>query len=369
MSIEILLLACLLVLVVAGASSAQGLFEVSQVLKGPVGDHGYRGIMGDFIRLKDGTLLFTYTDGDIKCLRSTDEGRTWSAASTLVAAPKPPAAGRIAHPSFLRCKSGDILVTYIYTTHPTTPYFGTNYYRRSADEGKTWSDQYCYTPYPGYCLVHNDRLHTLSNGRIIAAAEYKAYMPSSEDHSGFVGLTFQSDDDGYSWHPSSNTVDLYKEKKTEVQEADVVELKDGRLLMFARTYSGFPVFAYSEDKGETWGPGIERRDIAMPYAGLATVVRIPATGDLLFIWINKKSQDKVKPQINRRCGLAAAISTDDGQTLTHLRQIADDPDDDFGYQAVEFIDDKTALVAFHARDGIRLARIGIDWFYDASARE
>jgi sialidase-1 len=158
-------------------------------------------------------------------------------------------------------------------------------------------------------------------------------------------------------------VDLYRDKKIEVQEADCVELKDGRLLMFARTYSGFPIFAYSEDKGESWGPPIERRDIEMPYAGLATVRRIPSTGDLLFIWINKRSQDKEKPQINRRCGLAAAISTGDGQTLTHLRQIADDPNDDFGYQAVEFLDSGVVLVAYHARDGIRLSRIGVDWFY------
>ena len=350
-------------LLALGAVSGAPLFETSQIVKKPVGDYGYRGIMGDFVRLKDGSLLMSYTDGDIKCIRSTDEGKTWGEPYVLVPQPAPPAKGHIGAPGFLHCANGDLLVTYYHSTHPATPYYATNYYRRSADEGKTWSDQYCYTPHPGYLLVHNDRLLRLSTGRLLAVAEYKAYLPSTEDHSGYVGMSFQSNDDGYSWYPSANTVDLFKDKRMEVQEADVVELRDGRLLMFARTYSGYPVFAYSTDKGESWGPPVERTDIPMPYAGLPTVRRIPSTGDLLFIWISKKSNDKQNPKIQRRCGLAAAISKDEGQTLTNLRDIAYDENDDFGYQCVEFLEDGVVLIAYHARDGIRLARIGTDWFY------
>jgi len=149
----------------------------------------------------------------------------------------------------------------------------------------------------------------------------------------------------------------------EVQEADAVELRDGRLLMFARTYSGYPVFAYSEDKGETWGPPIPREDIEMPYAGLPTVRRIPSTGDLLFIWISERSVDKENPKIHRRCALTAAVSKDEGETLIHKRNIVRDPEDDFGYQCVEFIGDDLVLVGYHTREGIHVARIGVDWFY------
>ncbi|NTV06496.1 MAG: CpsD/CapB family tyrosine-protein kinase, partial [Chlorobiaceae bacterium] len=35
-------------------------------------------------------------------------------------------------------------------------YYGHNYYRRSSDEGKTWTEQFCMTPHPGYYIVHND---------------------------------------------------------------------------------------------------------------------------------------------------------------------------------------------------------------------
>lgn len=353
----------LLVLCLLSAAAADALFEEIHLVKMPRQDYGYRGNMGDFVQLKDGTILFSYTDSDLKVMRSSDQGKTWSGPEVLMKAIAAPAKGYAVHPSFLRLPSGDLMMTYIYSTYPTTPYFGTNYYRVSADEGKTWSDQFCYTPHPGYCIVHNDRLLTLSTGRLIATAEYKQYLPSTEDHSGYVGMTFYSDDGGYSWYPSTNTVDMYGSDKVEVQEADVVELKDGRLLMFARTYSGWPVFAYSEDKGQTWGPPIPRKDIKLPYAGLPTVRRIPSTGDLLFIWISERSQDKEKPQINRRCTLTAAVSKDEGQTFANQRNIASNPEDDFGYQAVEFLADGTVLVAYHFREGIRLARIGVDWFY------
>ena len=355
-------LSVVLLLAVSLACAAP-LFEVSSVVKKPRGTYGYRGIMGDFIRLTDGALMLSYTDGDIMAVASTDQGRSWGSPRMLVKRPSPPARGSIAHPSFLRLDSGDIMLTYIYTTHPTTPYYGHNYYRLSADEGQTWSDQYCFTPYPGYLPAHNDRLQRLSTGRLLMMAEYKAHLPSSDDHSGYVGMSFFSDDGGYSWQPSRNTVDAFKDgARVEVQEADAVELSDGRLLMFSRTYSGYPIFAYSEDMGQSWGPPIPRHDIPMPYAAMPTVRRLP-TGDLLFIWISEKSQDTQDPKVWRRCTLSAAISKDEGETLINRRTIVTDPEGDFGYQCVEFLDDQTVLIAYHTREGIDLARVGVDWFY------
>jgi len=344
-------------------ASQTAVFEVCHAVVKPRQTYGYRGIMGDFLELKDGSIVMAYTDGDILAVKSTDRGRTWGSPFVLVAAPRPPAKGYYAAPSFLRLPDGDILLAYFYTTYPTTPYFGHNYLRRSSDEGATWTEPVCYTPYPGYLPVHNDRLQVLSTGRLLAIAEYKAYLPSSDDHSGYVGMSFFSDDGGYSWQASRNTVDMYG-SGIEVQEADAVELRDGRLLMFARTYSGHPVFAYSEDKGETWGPGILREDIPMaPAAGFPTVRRIPSTGDLLFIWITEDARDKEDPRIVRRCALTAAISSDEGRTLTHFRHIARDPEDDFGYQCVEVLPEGIVLVGYHSRDGIYVARIGVDWFY------
>jgi hypothetical protein len=46
----------------------------------------------------------------------------------------------------------------------------------------------------------------------------------------------------------------------------------------------------------------------------------------------------------------------------HERAIGSDPDDDYGYPSLTFLNDM-ALVSYHKRDGIYAARIGIDWFY------
>jgi sialidase-1 len=66
----------------------------------------------------------------------------------------------------------------------------------------------------------------------------------------------------------------------------------------------------------------------------------------------------------RRSAIACAISTDEGKTFIHQRNIVRDPEDDFGYQCVEFMGKDLAVIGYHAREGLRVARIGIDWFYE-----
>lgn len=346
----------------AGTSQAgsKALFEEIHVVKKPKQQYGYRGMNGDFLRMKDGSILFCYTEGGeqggIMAVRSSDGGKTWAPPWVLVPQPRPPARGYYCHPSLLRVQNDEILLTYIYSTYPATPYYAKVFFRRSADEGQTWAEQFLVTPYPGYTLVHNDKLLSLKDGRIIAMAEHKEYLPSTEDHSGYVGMSFYSDDNGHSWYPSKNKVDLCRTHGIEVQEPDAAELKDGRLLMFARTYSGHPVRAYSSDRGETWSEGELIKELEMPAGGMPTLRRIPRTGDLLFIWNSEASE-------GRRCALTAIISQDEGETFSHKRFIARDPDDDFGYQCIEFIGDDLALLAYHKRDGLYVARVGIDWFY------
>lgn len=348
------------VILTAGNGMSDPLFENVHAVPLPKGDYGYRGTNGDFVQLKDGSILYVYTQNGISGKISSDVGKTWSDPFIVVPALKEPARGNICHPSLLRLPDGHLLLSYIYSTHPTTPYYGHNYYRRSADEGKTWTDPFLMTPQPGYAIVHNDRISLLPSGRILAMAEYKAYYPSEQDHSGYVAMSFFSDDNGTSWQASKNTVDMHP---MEVQEADAVALKDGRILLFARTYSGHPVKAYSEDNGQTWSKGEVIQELQMPSAGLPTVRRIPSTGDLLFIWISERCLDEQNPKIERRCALSSAISKDEGQTFTHIKNIMRDPQDDFGYQCVEFVGKDLTLIGFHKRDGLHVARIGVDWFY------
>lgn len=339
-------------------------FEILPIVQMEKGKYGYRGSMGDFIQMKDGTLWFAYnpSGGGIHVTKSTDLGKTWSPPECIVPNPAEPDTGYYVLPGFVRCPNGHILMSYIYGTHPATPYYGHNYYRRSTDEGKTWSEQFCMTPYPGYILMHNDRMSVTKSGRILAPVEYKKYHPSSADHNGYVGAMFYSDNNGVSWQMSTDMVDLIPEG-VEVQEADAIELKDGRILMFGRTYSGHPVESYSSDGGVTWSKAEFIEEIETPSAGLPTVRRIPKTGDLVFLFQSGKTMPEGGGTW-RRTPFTACISKDEGKTFEHFKNIAEDPEDDYGYQCIEFVGDDLALIGFHRRDGLHVARVGVDWFYE-----
>ena len=328
-----------------------------QVLAVPmeVREYGYRGWPGDILERRDGSLLMSYMDGGIAGRVSADGGRTWGEEYVLV--PDPVDQGSLCPPSFLRLPDGNVLLSYIYRAE-TVPYYGHNYYRRSLDDGQAWGEQYVLTPLPGYCIMHNDKLLLLSDGRIIAPAEYKKDRPSSEDHSDYASIVFHSDTNGHSWQVSRNDVDV---RPHEAQEPHVVELMDGRLLLLFRTYSGYVGRAFSSDRGLTWSEGELMEDWKLSRRSSAiTVDRIPSTGDLLLI----RCTGEGGPDGRYRTPLTSAISSDDGETWTRERVIAGSSEDDYGYQSVTFVGDDLVM-SYHARDGIRVARIPIDWFYSS----
>jgi len=342
--------------------AAGPLFEDIHVVPLPAGPTGYRGMPGSIIDLKDGRLLIAYTQklpdgsssGGIGARYSNDLGKTWGDEFVLVPAPQPRAKDRYCHPSFLRLADGQLLLSYIYTAG-ATPLFGHNYYRRSADDGKTWGDQLIVSPRPAYNIMHNDKLVQLSSGRIIAPFEFEL-VTSGDDHAGYVSYTFYSDDNGYSWIESKNVVNMLP---VEAQEPHVVELKDGRIMMLMRTYSGYVARAYSTDRGESWSEGKPVPELALPPNSSAlNVKRIPSTGDLLLVRSSGGSSEAPR----RRTPFVSILSKDDGETWENQRVIAGDPENDYGYPSLLFAGD-IALISYHQRDGLHLARIGVDWFY------
>ena len=359
MSIRTLaLLACsTLLLSAAGAQSAPEIgFESVHVVKVPKRRYGYRGMPGDIELLGDGRLLLSYTsydpEGTIWGRHSKDQGRTWGPEFVLFAKPTEGEKANLAAPSFLRLGNGDLLATYMYIAG-ATPRYAHNYYRRSKDDGKTWSEQYNYTPFPGYNLVHNDKPIQLSTGRIIAPLEME-FREEGGDHRGYVSYTFYSDDNGLSWYRSKNRINVLP---VEAQEPHVVELKDGRLMMLCRTYSGYVVRSYSDDQGESWSAGEHLKDLSLPPNSSAlNVKRIPSTGDLLLL--------RCSDGVNRlRTPFVSAISRDEGETWANQRVIAGSREDDYGYPSLLFLDG-FAIISYHRRDGLHVARIPIDWFYE-----
>lgn len=367
--IVVVLIVCALTFLAPAAQDAAAAppeppgFEDVHVVSLPVGTYGYRGMPGTIAVLNDGRLLLAYTrmlpdgqaDGSVAARYSPDQGKTWDDEFVLVPPPRPDGKGRYCHPSLLRLANGHLLLSYIYAAD-AKPLFGHNYYRRSIDDGATWGDQLIVTPHTGYNIVHNDKLVQLSTGRIIAPIEYEV-VTSGDDHAGYVSYSVYSDDDGYSWHESRNMVKMLP---VEAQEPHVVELKDGRLLMLMRTYSGFVARAYSTDQGASWSVGEPVKGLRLPpYSTSAlNIKRIPSTGDLLLL----RCVDGPQEPARRRTPFASVVSKDDGVTWINERIIAGDPEDDYGYPGLTFVDD-LALVVYHQRDGLHVARIGVDWFY------
>lgn len=123
--------------------------------------------------------------------------------------------------------------------------------RTSSDEGESWSKATSIVPrdQPGYRVLNNDRVIQLQSGRLVVplAVHYvpgwPGYKPSAEI------VCYLSDDQGQSWRASQSrlTSDLL------AQEPGVVEQNDGDILMFCRSRD-CQLISQSDDGGETWSP-------------------------------------------------------------------------------------------------------------------
>lgn len=217
---------------------------------------------GAFMRLKDGTIMFGYTEfiGDdweddavarISYVISVDEGVTWSESKVLFE--KPENAKNIMCLSFLRMNNGDLGAFYIVKNADGTDKI---VFTRSADEGQSWSEPVncmeCLEE-QDYYVLNNDRALKLSNGRIIFSVARHTVIAADKDFMPGEICFFFSDDDGETWIktetefrcPFPNNPDGY-------EEPGLYELADGRLWCYIRTGLGFQFECFSSDNGITW---------------------------------------------------------------------------------------------------------------------
>ena len=141
-----------------------------------------------------------------------------------------------------------------------------------------------------------------------------------------IAAASYSDDDGRTWQRCNGQLMGWFDAEgipngrggvTAVDEPNVAECADGRVMMLARSTVGRLVQSYSDDGGENWTP-ILPSDLPGSYSP-PRLRRIPGTGDLLCIW-NQVSRDEIRRGY-RRGRLSAAISKDSGASWEHFKTI------------------------------------------------
>ncbi|MDV6029161.1 MAG: exo-alpha-sialidase [Phycisphaera sp. RhM] len=330
---------------------------------------------GDFIQLKDGRLLLVYSKfigtgdhapAELVGRYSSDGGKTWSSDDVPIIA-RTDRDANLMSVSLLRLSDGRIALFYVrkYDSPEGSkyPYFDHILMRTSTDEGQTWSEPTYVVPQsrPGYRVLNNDRVIQLKSGRLVVplAVHYLPGWPGFQSSADIV--CYLSDDQGKTWRASTSTL------KSELlaQEPGVVELTDGKLLMFCRSRD-CQLVARSEDGGDTWSP-LTRSTIAQPTTSPASIERIPETEDLLLVWNNGNDPLAALTPVGRR-PFTVAISKDDGVTWQHIQNIGTDPKGWYCYTAIEFVGDHVLLAhcEFPGLNSLQITRVPVRWLYKSN---
>jgi Neuraminidase (sialidase) len=368
---------CVLVVLCAASSAlaadynAGSAFPAALVLAPSPGN--VRNSEGDFIQLRDGRVMFVYShyyqgqgeDADPAYLAarySSDGGATWTDNSVEVVANE----GRqnVMSVSLERLPAGEIALFYL---RKNSPLDLRPVVRFSTDEAKTWSEPVEIIPEDdiGYYVVNNDRVVQLSSGRLVIPCGHHVDNTPAKHAAYAEAVCYLSDDQGKTWRRGGRAK-ISRDVQTGLQEPGVVELSDGRLLMFCRTDAGRQYFSYSKDQGETWSdpqPGTLQSPLAP-----ASIERITGANALLAIWNNNSTRGY------HRTPLTAAVSRDDGQTWQNLKNLESDPDGFFCYTAIEFAGDHVLLAYCAGRNGLpggllatKLARVPLSLFLSSKS--
>jgi len=342
------------------------------------------------VELKDGRLMIAWMEhlggdmighdhapGNIASMISSDGGYTWTDHRILVE--NNPGDINIHFPCFLRLKSGDILFYYQrrHELAPGAPQKSTSYVCRSSDEGETFS------PPRKHDVIQNNEmsgnlLTQLSSGRIILGIGRTlgnwcgvAANGNTADHS-VAGCSY-SDDEGASWKACETWVDL---PRRGAMEPHIVELKDGRLLMYMRTQLGAVFQSNSVDGGVTWSKP-QTTPLKAPES-MPCLTKIPKTGDLLLIW-NNSLYDPDFDHCGKRTPLTTAISRDEGKTWENFKDLETDPDYEFTNPSCHFTSRGKVIITYVASKmdnpnppgqlgrscmPLKAAIADVEWFYE-----
>ena len=360
------------------------------VLQIPAGPGNPRNSEGDFAVLKDGSVLYVYTHfngasgadeapAHLASRVSHDGGVTWTAKDHVEM--KCDGKLNVMSVSLLRLKDGRLALFYLRKDDAMADC--NPVMRTSSDEGKTWSA-------PTVCIPEGERsYYVLNNGRAIQTKAGRIVLPLAKHH-GKEGYdlngrltTALSDDGGRTWRMGKDcfqTFSPYDDSRVSTQEPGVIELKDGRLMMWARTLEGVQYVTFSSDGGDTWTRAVPW-NLLSPNSP-ASVIRL-STGDLCAIWNDHGANFEIKIKqwsekaighgaYGMRTPLTIALSKDEGRTWIKRRNLEAGVSSEPCYAAMEEVSGKLLLAYFAWESqgiGIRMASVPLDYLYGSERDE
>ena len=260
--------------------------------------------------------------------RSTDHGKTWSKKQTVL---------RFKHKACLLSEAyvaGDQLRVHV-TTHGGFFQDWRNYLLVSRDSGKAWDKPAPFMPMPRRAFIRN--LYVSTWGEWFLPFQSYDTVPDPAvsplrdgSHRQARNGVLISSDQGKTWTKSADIGPIRG-----WAENNVVELRDGRLVMLIRADgTGRLARSESKDRGRTWSPP-RRTSIANP--GSKFRLHRLSTGRIILI-----HNSSGKPGL--RNPLALWASDDDMKTWPHKRVLIDFPGQ---LQYPDgFVDEKAGTVHF-----------------------
>lgn len=379
---------CILLAAALSTCNAEAMNVPERVLELPSGKDNPRNSEGDFIRLKDGRILFVYShytgtnaadhgSAHLAMRESSDGGRTWTGEDKVVVENE--GLQNVMSVSLLRLNDGRIALFYLVKNSilDCCPVV-----RISSDEAKTWSKPIKCVPdgERDYYVLNNARAVQLSCGRVVLpvcrhSTEKKANgKKGALDEKGVI-RTLISDDNCATWRfgkDSFKTMSPSGKLRVTTQEPGVIELKDGRVMMWMRTMENMQYVCYSSDRCETWTKAVPW-NLNSPDSP-ATVKRL-SNGDMVAFWNDHGAHPEYKdPAVvgphsrwcnGHRTPLTVAVSKDEGRTWIHRRDLEGNLKGWFCYYAC-LETDGFLLLGYCAKDNLRhsrITRIPLSWLY------
>ena len=322
------------------------------------------------IDLADGRIMLVYSrftggrgdhaKANLSARFSSDGGATWTRDDIHITRGDEGGMNTMS-PSLLRMQDGGIGLFYLRKNSLTDCRV---FLRVSRDEAKTWGEARVCTEPVGYYVMNNDRIVRLASGRILLPVALHATpaKPTFERHAAIA--CFYSDDDAKSWKRSAYVAGGGEHA---LEEPGVLELKDGRVMLWVRTDAGKQFVSHSRDGGVAWDE-FAPSNIPSPRSP-ASIERIPGTGDLLLAWNN--NADVSTKTHGKRTPFNVAISRDEGRTWTNVKTLESDPDGWYCYTAIHFAGEHVVLS--HCADNLKnskalstthITRFPVTWLYE-----